>query len=267
METNAATSTRKCNNPIFIVGCGHSGTSLLVRILAEHSQLHGITKETAVFQQSDLRYARWHFSGWLRLLFKRKSLLESFDQACNAAGKTRWAEKTPSHIHHIKKIFSTYPLSQLLFIVRDGRDVCCSIAARNGSFRKAISRWKRDNEAMLPYLNDNRVLLVKYEELISKQQTEIDRILDFLRLPSEPLVEIYNQSRSIRSSTREQFRSNLPQYSYERHDRLRESQLAQKLYEGSSRWLSELGPHEKSLMQRHANHLLKRFGYIQSFAW
>ena len=151
--------------------------------------------------------------------------------------------------------------------MRDGRDVCCSIAARNGSFQKALNRWKRDNEAILPYLNDNRILMVKYEEIISKQQTEIDRVLDFIGVPAEPLIQSFNQSRITRGSEQEKPHFDSALTSFERHDRLRESQLAQKLYNSGSRWLTELGLRDRQLIKYRVNHLLKRFGYIKSADW
>ena len=37
------------NNPIFIVGCGHSGTSLLKKLLGNHSNIYDIKEESGIF--------------------------------------------------------------------------------------------------------------------------------------------------------------------------------------------------------------------------
>jgi hypothetical protein len=43
-------------NPVFIVGCGHSGTTLILRILAEHKNLHVIDYESDIFNKGVTRY-------------------------------------------------------------------------------------------------------------------------------------------------------------------------------------------------------------------
>ncbi len=38
--------------PIFILGCGHSGTTLLLAMLSRHSHLYGIPYESSLFRRS-----------------------------------------------------------------------------------------------------------------------------------------------------------------------------------------------------------------------
>ncbi|NBC11389.1 MAG: hypothetical protein GVY24_06590, partial [Planctomycetes bacterium] len=73
---------RICRSPIFIVGCGHSGTTLLLRLIGAHPQIMPLLEETWALVNGE--YQRLH--GW--------------DLSCFKAGKQRWVEKTPSHIHH-----------------------------------------------------------------------------------------------------------------------------------------------------------------------
>src|SRR5436190_13903882 len=72
--------------PIFIVGCGHSGTSLLLAILGAHSRIFA-----APFESRIAKKATWRFRAGMR----------KFERWAIANGKIRWAEKTPGHILRI----------------------------------------------------------------------------------------------------------------------------------------------------------------------
>ena len=41
------------SNPVFVVGCGHSGTSIMLALLSNHSAFYPITYESALFQRSE----------------------------------------------------------------------------------------------------------------------------------------------------------------------------------------------------------------------
>ena len=42
-------------NPVFIVGCGHSGTTLLLRVIGSHPNFHAILDESYLFCQQTYR--------------------------------------------------------------------------------------------------------------------------------------------------------------------------------------------------------------------
>jgi len=73
--------------PIFVVGCGHSGTTLIVRIIGAHPTMMPLLKETYTF--FDRKY------------FK----LKAFDLDCYRQGKRTWIEKTPAHVQRLRDIF------------------------------------------------------------------------------------------------------------------------------------------------------------------
>src|SRR4051794_13051296 len=70
--------------PIFIVGCGHSGTSLVLAILGAHSKIYAVPYESKFGFKSDEA---------------AKALFAEFDAKTVSAGKQRWVEKTPRHVH------------------------------------------------------------------------------------------------------------------------------------------------------------------------
>lgn len=110
--------------PTFIVGCGHSGTSLLLNILGSHSRIYAIPKETGFAYKSAMRI--WQ----KRLKFNMMTVLN---------GKSRWIEKTPKHIHRIGKLMKLFPRSKFLIAIRDGRDVGYSLKERTGSLEQGIT--------------------------------------------------------------------------------------------------------------------------------
>ena len=100
----------------------------------------------------------------------------------------QWAEKTPTHVHHLVAILGAFPRARVVLMVRDGFDTICSFARRaraapawqrrreekllglessaDVAFRSA-DRWVADNLAGIKYLDDTRVLLVRLEELVA----------------------------------------------------------------------------------------------------
>ena len=75
----------------------------------------------------------------------RKSKKKKFDVKAVSEGYERWIEKTPRHIRVIDEILKWSPESKIILIVRDGRDVACSMRDRYGDIKTGIERWVRDN--------------------------------------------------------------------------------------------------------------------------
>ena len=156
--------------PIFIVGCGHSVTSLMLAILDHNPSIYGINYESNIFLK-------------VRPLAPPLGIIKNFQKwgrSCLEANKKRWGEKTPRHILHLPEIFFCYPNCRVLIMLRDGRDVAFSIKDRTGSFEQGISGWVNDNLAGFPYWDDSRVKVIKYKNLVKKPQTTLQEVGDFI---------------------------------------------------------------------------------------
>ena len=99
----------------------------------------------------------------------------------DARGRRRWAEKTPLNVRHIPWILERFPEARFIHVVRDGRDVVCSMRQhpdrrwvdgawvkvhRPLSLEQYAERWVADTEAGVAHRGDPRYLEVRYEDLV-----------------------------------------------------------------------------------------------------
>ena len=148
--------------PIFIVGCGHSGTSLMLAMLDTHSKLYAVPYESRIFTKLTIK---------TDILYQM--LLWQKDAKRNL--KERWVEKTPKHIDYLDKIFEIAPKAKIIAMLRDGRDVACSIKNRTGNLEDGINRWLETCSILSDFLNDSRVCVVKLEDLVANPEEKLCR--------------------------------------------------------------------------------------------
>lgn len=229
-------------SPIFIVGCGHSGTSLLLSILDSHSKIYGIPYES-----------RCGFSETPEIMLKQ------FDRMAIIEGKPRWVEKTPSHIRCIGRLLELRQDAKILLIIRDGRDVAISIKNRSGSLEKGITRWIEDNHAGKNFWNHPNVYVLKYEDLIKDFQSTISGVLSFLGESYEPeMEEFYKIPRLYYSNKVIQ-----PHEGPKDHNQYRNWQINQPLFDGRGKW-KQLNQEELTLINSLAKDLLIELEYIKT---
>ena len=170
--------------PTFIVGCGRSGTSLLLSILSSNKQLFCIPNETYTFYPGGIKY---HLLVDELKRNKRQSL--------------RIVEKTPKHIHALEKINNFYNGKvKFIHIVRDPRAV---IVSKHPNHKKKYwvsdKRWLNDVSKGLEYEGKN-LLLIKYEDLINKFDLTLRKICKFISVKFDKKMQNFHKISEIKKN-------------------------------------------------------------------
>lgn len=244
--------------PIVIAGCGHSGTTLLLAILDAHSAIFAVPYEARLGRSDPAE-------------FRAKAAL--FDKQTIAAGKARWVEKTTTNTLYLDNLFQNSPEMKVVVIVRDGRDVTCSMAVRfqeqlggrGPGFEHGLDRWINENTQWRKHQDDPRLMWMKYEDLVRDFDGTIGKILEFAGEPWEDgLREYYRNRRNFLHYTKVDAE---PQGVQGQIHQRRNWQVHRPLFDGSGRWQTEMSDEEKRLFKEKAGQLLLDFGYAENLEW
>jgi hypothetical protein len=230
--------------PVFIVGCGHSGTTLLLAIIGTHSRIYGVPYESSI-----------------AVNHRPEPFLKAFgtfDRWTIAAGMHRWVEKTPRHINQLEKILKWSPDAKVLLIIRDGRDVACSLPKQKGSLEDGIRRWVDENRGSQVYWDHPNVHICRYEDLVADLESTVRTLVGFLDEEYEPaLCHHYRTRRRYLLGTIGKFTSAKER----RHAQRRNRQVNQPVFDGRGGW-KEMSEDELALVNDIGGDLLTELGYI-----
>ena len=144
-----------CNDPercpIFVVGTGRSGTTLLRMMLNAHSRIY-LTHEASFYLSTArlgrrataaewlARYRRTFSFAWLKLAEQELGDIAELQSApmhrgfamimerkARQYGKVRYGDKTPLHTVHLASIRRDFPEARIIHIVRDPRATVASL--------------------------------------------------------------------------------------------------------------------------------------------
>lgn len=186
-------------SPVFIGGLMKSGTSLLRKLIASHPRIFG-GLETFWFSEDFVKNWKETEAKRIKWFIKfynitEKEYFEYVDKANDAyhffdllmdyltkrAYKNRWVEKTPDNAKHIDLIFKKWPTSKFIYVSRDLRD-CYASWKKNKKYN--LSRFSKDlniiEAQLLCFWNDDRLLHVKYEDLVTDTENVLKEVFTFL---------------------------------------------------------------------------------------
>ncbi len=247
-------------NHVFVVGCPRSGTTLLQVMLSQHSELFCYQRETEAFSYRGIFDPRRIWFGLPRGVIHRlhhncTDIVEFFDTCVNLIRQDtnrRFVEKTPQHVLHLPFIFKWFPESQIIHIVRDGRDCYCSskISAnipQNKSIDSFARYWKKCVSEPIKLSHKNNLYTVKYEDLVTSSNFVLPEIMKFLGLAFEDVQLDTSLYAKDNRSRRVEFKK-----------------LATEITTSSiGRWRKELAAKDIDEFNRIAGFELEHYGYIK----
>ena len=259
--------------PIIVGGCDRSGTTLLRATLDSHPDI-AAGPESWVFVykiKPDWLASEFGFEpSFVRSLMKESgSLAEFIDRFMDAYRKREnrpvWCEKSPRNILRLDWIWERFPKARVIHIVRDGRDVSCSLRNHpkrkrvgdayvptniNRPISRCIDHWIRYVSAGIQHRGDERYMEVRYEDLIADYEATTKRICAHCNVEWSPAI--------LDRESRQQQRTDVE---------IVNPEVRQPLYQSAvSRWKRDLSADEQALCLRKAGHLLEAFGYLNDQA-
>jgi len=241
MENN-----QNIKSPIFITGCGGSGTTLLFRILMEHPSIYPVFEkgscETNVYLKASI--------------LVRQKLFRKWEKRVRQSACSRWMEKTPKHVICIDKILQDFPDAKIIVMVRDCRDVMLSLNRyrRSYTMKKALNRWVNDNKAWQPFANN--VHVVQLEQLAIDPKSILKNICKFIG--EEYVEELLNHSKNHKDIwDTDKRKYNTP------NTRYRNRQVNKPIQQNIVRWVNEMKHKDREMVKRNkeAVKLMNQFGY------
>jgi hypothetical protein len=192
--------------PIFVVGSGRSGTSLLRAMVNAHPRIH-LTHEASFYldprgnslaDDGPAWFDRYRQSFSFAFLgvplgpvdkclgaatapTRRDAVAAVLRTAAEQRDKVRWGDKTPAHAQQLAAIVGDFPDARIVHVVRDPRRVVVSLAQMpwatsshglNAFFCaqqvKAVGRFA------------GAVCTVRLEDLVTQPEAEMRRVLEFV---------------------------------------------------------------------------------------
>jgi hypothetical protein len=228
-------SIQVCPDPIFIIGSPRSGTTILARSLAQHSQLWTSTESDILFSlygtgQAARAYQHTMARPWKSWLqaqqVGREEFLEYLGYGVNAlfTGKSqgkRWIDHTNVYTLMADLLAEMFPGACFLHVLRDGRRVVHSMINFSQApnvvnveltpeytgpwmwdFREACKMWRRYVDASYKFCeaHPTRSLTIVNETLAANPRVGMGEILEFLGLPFEEAPGEFFRTNRINSS-------------------------------------------------------------------
>jgi hypothetical protein len=201
--------------PIFVVGNGRSGTTLLRLMLCAHPRIY-ISHEAAFYMWESSfprkvprrqyieaylrsRTCRWFAIDPERVLAQlpdplpvdrvKDAYVAIMREKAALYGRPRFGDKTPGHAWYLKRIFRDFPDARVIRIVRDPRSNVESLTRMpfaSSSVLACAMMLRNEHRRAAPYAD--RILTIRLEDLLADGRTVMGKVLDFVGEPWDDAV-------------------------------------------------------------------------------
>lgn len=203
------------NRPIFIVGMPRSGTSLVEKIIASHSNVYGAGELEYMFSLGTSRFLGESNS------FEYQSLDSYPKSTFEIVGKTylekiaalnkkasRVTDKMPFNMMMVGLIRIALPNAKIIHCVRDPRDTCLSIFKQNfatGNYRfgynlKTVAQFHNQYRELMRHWHETMpgaIYDVSYESLTRNPEHEIRELLSACDLEFEERCLTFEKTEAV----------------------------------------------------------------------
>jgi len=216
--------------PIFIVGIPRTGTTLVDRILGNHSQVHSAGEIAALPEAIHVAVERMaatksDYTGqYADLLYEldAKMIADEYLARCRAqrGDRPRFTDKLLTNFLHCALILRAFPNARIVHLTRHPLAACHAIYRTrfNGNYpfaydlreigefyvgyRRLMAHWHR----VLP----GRILDVAYEDIVTMLEATSRRLLDYVGLPFESnCLEFHRNPAPVKTTSSVQVRQPL----------------------------------------------------------
>jgi uncharacterized membrane protein YkvA (DUF1232 family) len=264
----------KCRSIVVIGGAARSGTTLLRTLLGRHPMIAG-GPETTVFLYrisspvdigERLGWEPSLIEGWQRESHSQVEFIERFRSAIlERSGKVVWVEKTPKNIGRFGFVRRCFPHAKLVHIIRDGRDVVCSLRLTPfakldhapwqsvEAARRCAVQWQSSVRAGVHFRSDPAYYELRYEDLVHNPEATLRALTDVLGVPWDD---------GMLAPT---FEANGDALARGRHEAITP---ANEIFETSvGRWRHELSHYDCNTLRLLIGPLLVELGYEDKLDW
>ncbi len=265
------------DSPIFVGGAGRSGTTLIRVILDSHPNIAcgPELKVTPILADLWHKFRTAHYPPLQEYLLMPEDINRIFGQMIASllqkyrenAGKPRIAEKSPNNVFFFQHLHHIFPESPLIHVIRDGRDVVCSLLTMNWvdpqtgkpveytrDARKAAEYWASAIQMGRKAGNDPsigpRYMELRYEAIVTEPEPTLQKLFAFIGELWDPAVlKFHEQERTLAGESSA-------------------DQVSRPLYAASvGRWKNDLNPADKQAVKEVAGNLLIELGYARDHNW
>jgi hypothetical protein len=262
--------------PVFIGGCDRSGTTYLGSLLGAHSAcvttpesqfktdalrlFEGqgpLSEEVVNYITSHWRLKLWEldseaFGGLNRSSYTEflSSLVSVYQQGVAKPEAKLWIDHTPNNLSYSHALLELFPEAKFVHIVRDGRAVAASVLPLDWGPNTAdhAARWwlERLSSCFASELglSPERILRVRYEDLVSQPEETLKTLCKFLGLEFEGAMA---QGGGLR----------VPGYTRTQHQLVEGKPDPSRI----DRWKKTLSSREIELFEFRAADVLQHLGY------
>lgn len=201
----------RAENIIFIGGAPRSGTTLVQRIVASHSQVYGGPEFDLIPKIIELRntFIGSVENGRINKYLSREDVNDLFScfltKAFNykierSVNKTHLSEKTPTNIMVFPELLEIFPYSHFVFVIRDPRAIVASMIQVGRKYKKegkVPPYFTRSIRGAVEYINEcwmmghialgksQNIHLVYYEDVVTAPLESITKLMVNLELTFE----------------------------------------------------------------------------------